>query len=130
MSFRNFSITTVLCLFVIGIPQLALALPKQGTGQCRCTCVAPSGILGGQIWSDNVVNANGFFCGAFAGKTCNVGNPNTGGVATGEINGCEVALASRRSVIIFNPITGGKLVPSKHRSVAAQKSTRMFARSW
>jgi hypothetical protein len=69
--------------------------------------------MGGQIWGDNIYSASGFSCGAFTGKTCTVDNPNTGGVATGEIIGCEAASASRRSVIIFNPITGGQLVPSK-----------------
>lgn len=96
----------------VGMPQLALALPKQGTAKCRCTCVAPSGI-GGQLWSDSIYNSNGYSCGAFQGKACNIDNPNTGGVATGEIIGCESATASRRSIIEFNPITGGQLVPSR-----------------
>lgn len=101
----------LICSIVIGLPQLASALPKQGTGKCRCTCVAPSGI-GGQLWSDSVYNSNGYSCGAFQGKTCNIDNPNTGGVATGEIIGCETATtAARRSIIEFNPITGGQLVP-------------------
>ena len=98
---------------VLGTPQVASDLPKQGTGNCRCTCVAPSGI-GGELWSDMTYNANGYSCGAFQGKTCNIENPNTGGMATGEIIGCETATSSRRSVIEFNPLTGGRLVPSQH----------------
>jgi hypothetical protein len=103
----------IVFILVMVTPQLASALPKQGTGKCRCTCVAPSG-MGGELWSDNVYNANGYSCGAFQGKTCNIENPNTGGIATGEIIGCESATTSRRSIIEFNPITGGQLIPSKH----------------
>lgn len=109
---RNNLKIALICSVFVGLSQYASALPKQGTGKCRCTCVAPSGI-GGQLWSDNVYNSNGYSCGAFQGKTCNIENPNTGGIATGEIIGCETATSSRRSIIEFNPITGGQLVPRR-----------------
>ena len=100
--------------FVSVMPHAALALPKQGTGKCSCTCVAPSGVApGGQLVSDNTYSAQGYSCGAFTGKTCNIDNPYTGGVATGEIIGCSDVKSSGQRVIIFSPFNGVQLAPSK-----------------
>jgi hypothetical protein len=46
----------LLVLPLLGGAQEASALPKQGSGagQCRCMCVAPSGVNGGSLISDNL----------------------------------------------------------------------------
>ena len=61
----------LLVLPLLGGAQEASALPKQGSGagQCRCMCVAPSGVNGGSLISDNLYNSQGYACSAFEGAT-------------------------------------------------------------
>lgn len=82
-----------ICCVVISTTEQASARPKGGvTTRCTCTCMAPSGI-GGILLKDNTYNVPGA-CGGLNGRTCNVDNPNTGGVATGELIGCDKAGSS------------------------------------
>lgn len=94
---------------------IAQALPKQGTGtKCDCLCEAPSGVNPfGTIQSFNTYDSHGLGCDALVGATCNVSNPNTGGVATGSVRACgKSSNASRRNVIILP--NGIKLTPLQH----------------
>lgn len=106
---RNSIKLAALFSFVIAMPQLASALPKQGSGsgKCRCMCIAPSGVNGGSLISVNDYNSQGYSCGAFEGKTCNLNNPYTGGVSTGSLIGCEDATKnSGRPSILVTPWGG------------------------
>jgi hypothetical protein len=91
---------------VAGVPHAASALPKQGSGgTCNCVCVAPSGI-GGQIMTIAIYNSLNYQCPVFNGKTCNVSNPNTGGVATGSLIGCDKSTVFTQPVIVTSPFSG------------------------
>ena len=101
--------------FIAANAPTAQALPKQGTGgKCDCLCEAPSGVNPfGVIQTFNTYDSHGLGCGALVGATCNVNNPNTGGIATGSVKTCApVSNASRRSVIILP--NGIKLSPLQH----------------
>ena len=109
--------TVFACALLIGVAQTATALPKQGAGtQCDCMCVAPSGVApGGVIYSFNTYDPHGLSCFALEGLTCNLDNPNTGGVATGSVQGCrDKSNASRRPATIVLP-TGIKIGPLRRR---------------
>ncbi len=121
MSVRRMSVLGSLGLMIAGcvlIASPALAKPKTtaGGGKCSCTCVAPTGMNGGIFISDNVYNAHGYSCTAFTGKTCNVNNPYTGGVATGEIIGCDSVAGGGRSVISVSPFGGAERIPLKRKN--------------
>jgi hypothetical protein len=108
MLIRNSLKLAALLSFVVAMPQLAYALPKQGSGgRCSCMCIAPSGVNGGSLVSINTYNSQGYSCGAFEGKTCNLDNPYTGGVSTGSLIGCENATKnSGRPSILVSPWGG------------------------
>ena len=104
MLIRNSVGLAIISCIVIGASPMAFAKPKPGSGggQCTCMCVAPSGI-GGILVANNTYNSMGYPCGAFEGKTCNMNNPNTGGIATGELMGCDSAKASGRAAVLVTP---------------------------
>lgn len=103
---RNCLKIVFLCAFVSATPYVASAKPKGGGGSsCTCMCVAPSGV-GGQLIKDQTYNSQGYSCGAFEGVTCNMDNPYTGGVATGQLVGCGNTGGST-SATIFVPPFGG-----------------------
>jgi hypothetical protein len=105
MLIRNSLKLAALFYFILAVPQLAHALPKQGggSGKCSCMCVAPSGVNGGSLVSVNTYNSQGYSCGAFEGRTCNLDNPYTGGVSTGSLIGCEDATrnSGRPSILVL-----------------------------
>jgi len=98
--FNRFALIGAIAI-VACAPTAALAKPKQGgtTTGCKCTCAAPSGVNNGTILSENTYNPVGGSCAAFPGKTCNVNNPNTGGVSTGELLWCDAVQGSATSAI-------------------------------
>jgi hypothetical protein len=104
----------LLVLPLLGGAQEASALPKQGSGagQCRCMCVAPSGVNGGSLISDNLYNSQGYACSAFEGATCNLNNPYTGGVSTGSLIGCQDASKSSggRITVLSGSVSLGRNV--------------------
>lgn len=78
----------------------ALAEPKgNGAAGCKCTCAAPSGVNNGTILSENTYASVGGSCAAFPGKTCNIDNPNTGGISTGELLWCDPVQGSANAAI-------------------------------
>jgi hypothetical protein len=79
-----------LAAIVGATPNAAFALPKQNNKiSCGCTCEAPSGVNpAGKIYSFDTYTIPGTSCSPIVGKTCNVTNVFTGGVATGSILGC------------------------------------------
>ena len=115
MKRRVFFLAFGIAVLIAANAPTAQALPKQGTGgKCDCVCEAPSGVSPtGFIQTFNTYNAHGLGCDALVGATCNISNPNTGGVATGSVKACmTVTNASRRSVIILQ--NGVKLSPLQH----------------
>jgi hypothetical protein len=107
MLIQNSLKLAALLSFVVAMPQLAYALPKQGIGKCTCMCIAPSGVNGGSLVSINTYNSQGYSCGAFEGKTCNLDNPYTGGVSTGSLIGCGSATKNfGRPSILVSPWVG------------------------
>jgi hypothetical protein len=99
-----------------GIPHLALALPKSpqggGGGKCDCLCAAYDG-TGHVIVKHDSYNSKGYACSAFVNKTCNMTNPNTGGIATGSLLYCNSGQDSRARVIVFSPFGGVIRPPMK-----------------
>ena len=124
MKRRVFFLAVGIALSIAANAPVAQALPKQGTGgKCDCVCEAPSGINSfGVIQTFNTYHSHGLGCDALVGATCNVSNPNTGGVATGSVKACTtVTNASRHSVIIL---------PERHQAftLAALKSSETCSR--
>jgi hypothetical protein len=115
MKFAKLRIAFGCCALLLGASQTAVALPKQGSGaQCGCLCEAPDG-AGGTIHSFSNYASHGMSCFAFAGATCNLDNPNTGGIATGILVFCnDAAKTSKVPATIFLP-GGIKIGPLKKR---------------
>ena len=71
-------------LAVVAASQAAVALPKQNSnGRCLCMC---AGIQG--PYPVMSYDSKGYGCAALNGTTCNVDDPQTGGVQTGTNEGC------------------------------------------
>jgi hypothetical protein len=117
MKITNLKFVFACCAPLIAAAQPAAALPKQGSGgRCDCLCEAPGGVTpSGVIHSFATYDSHGQQCDAFAGATCNLTNPNTGGVATGTIKFCDsVSNTSKRPAVILLP-SGVKIGPLNQR---------------
>jgi hypothetical protein len=91
----------VLCIFVGIAPGHPSALPKEGTGTCTCLCAVP--YAGGEIFGYNTYDSRGLSCSAFAGATCGVEDPNTGGIINGKIYTCDANPNTKGKLIILSP---------------------------
>jgi hypothetical protein len=99
---------------VVGVPHAASALPKQGAGQaCSCICFVPLGYPADSLVAVMNYNSSNHQCYLFNGKTCNLENPNTGGVSSGRLSNClNGASVIARPVMIRPPFSGVTLAPS------------------
>jgi hypothetical protein len=79
----------VACIAGAGMPTPGAAKPKGqgGAGSCTCACVTSS-----QIQIANY-NSQGYPCEAFNGATCNVEDPATGGIRSGQLLSCGNAIS-------------------------------------
>ena len=117
MKFARLDVAFTCCALLIVATHTADALPKQGTGtKCDCLCEAPSGIApGGTIHSFNTYDSHGLACEAFVGATCNLENPNTGGIATGSLLFCGDASTTARHPATITLPTGVTIHPLRKR---------------
>jgi hypothetical protein len=77
-------------------------------------CVASSGVGGGMLIINNTYNAQGYSCGAFEDKACDIDNSYSSGVSTGHIISFNnVSENSRRPVISASPFGAVERVPSR-----------------
>ena len=77
---------TVGLAVLFGSSDVSFALPKDPIyNQCACACVLPGESFG---VIDEVSNTAGVPCGAYNNKTCNVEDPQTGGIRTGTLKYC------------------------------------------
>jgi hypothetical protein len=92
----------------------ASALPKQGAGQtCSCVCIVHLGYPASDLIAFMNYNSSNHQCNLFNGKTCNLENPNTGGVSSGQLSTCgNGAWITARPVMIRPPFSGVTLAPS------------------
>jgi hypothetical protein len=102
------------CAIVSGVPYTASALPKQGVGTtCSCVCIVHLGGPQDDLIALMNYNSSSHQCNLFNGKTCNLENPNTGGVSSGHLNTCQNgAWVTARPVMIRPPFAGVTLAPS------------------
>jgi hypothetical protein len=111
----NYLKVAFLCAILSAMSYSASARPKGGvSGRCECTCVANSGV-GGILMSQRTYDSHGYSCGAFNNATCNLNNPNTGGVATGTLSGCSNAGSSTTATIQISPFGGAQVVERSPR---------------
>jgi len=79
------ALTVGLAVF-FGSSDVSLALQNDPIyNQCACACVLPGESFG---VIDEVSNTAGVPCGAYNNKTCNVEDPQTGGIRTGTLKYC------------------------------------------
>jgi hypothetical protein len=107
---RKWLVITLLGALISATPHLASAKPKGlGGGQCGCVCLASDG-MGGTLQRVVTYDSQGFSCTAFEDLACNVDNPNTGGVATGQLYGCSPTGSSGSATVGVNPFGGVRVI--------------------